>query len=509
MTLIAEDDISCDDVDDLYAESIVRSEEDELEITRAVTNGGGLPDPTFGVNGVVTIPFAEYQFVVSPFPLTFPDFYSEYFIPLVRGTVDAQRRSLLTITQNGMFVIVRLLDDGTLDQTFGPNANGKVFTFIPRSQEAYPVGFGDPKYAFASSQSITLDQQGKIVVGGFVVHDNLHTSNLLVARYDYDGNLDPFFGTNGLSEIQSDIGFSNFINQVIVDTQNRIVLVGSQNVQPAVGPIIRRFLVVRLLPDGSLDPAFANKGIFTCTVSAQSNAILRSIIVDPYGNYLIAGTAEYGKLGDVSSTDLMLIKLVENGSFDPTFGNNGIIKTKVTPKNGFYFNDIGGFKLILDAFQNVVVVGGGSDNLFGGFAKEDPIVLRYTAIQYALDNTFGVFGKSTIKSFEVANGFSSDVQIDLFENIVGTAYDGAFPGFYGLFRLLNNGVLDTTYGANGTGLVKVPAPFGYKFRPPFIQLDASGRLYTFTLLVHIFAFPQTASFYIARYTSDYNLLFQS
>jgi uncharacterized delta-60 repeat protein len=502
-SIVAHDDEQA--VDRINQDYRIESLDEESEETRAIKpNIGGLLDPTFGTNGVVTIRFTQFNTVVNPLPIVGLNFYSDYFFSTVLGTVDVQRRAILIVSNQGMFAIIRLLEDGTLDQTFG--GTGQVLTYIPRSQEEYPVGFGDPNYAFASSQSVVIDQQGNIVVGGFVVHDNKNTANLLVARYLPNGQLDKSFGLNGLSEIQSSIGVSNFINQVICDTQNRIILVGAQVTQPNFSPVIRKFLAIRLLPNGSLDPSFGDNGIFLYQVTTLSNALLRSVIVDAYGNCLMAGVVQTLYQDGSGSAESVLIKLLENGSFDETFGKNGILKTPVTPLPGFQIDTIGSFKLMLDAFQNVVVSGSGSDLLFGNPGKINfPLLLRYLQTTYALDKDFGKAGRVGIKSFNSFGGYANDIDIDLLGRIlVGASYT---TGPLAAYRLLPSGVLDTTFGQAHNGSAIITPILGTRLRPPFIKVDGSGRLYVFSFLVNFFAFPQKAYFYIARYTSDYSLIF--
>ena len=73
--------------------------------------------------------------------------------------------------------------EGTFDGSFG--ANGVAMVPLP----------------FMVPGSVTVDAQGRVVVSGFGVENQV--SSLVVARYTSAGHLDPSFGTSGIARIGS------------------------------------------------------------------------------------------------------------------------------------------------------------------------------------------------------------------------------------------------------------------------------------------------------------------
>lgn len=102
---------------------------------------------------------------------------------------------------------MRLRADGTPDGTFG--VNGQVITQIST--------LGDEALAVA------LQADDKIIVAGR--SRSQVNSNFAVTRYDSAGVLDPSFATGGKLEIDF-FGFTDIAESVVVDSQGKIVLGG-------------------------------------------------------------------------------------------------------------------------------------------------------------------------------------------------------------------------------------------------------------------------------------------
>ena len=133
------------------------------------------------------------------------------------------------------FAVARYNSDGSLDASFGNG--GKLVTHI---------GSG----AYDGGRSIALQPDGKILVAGF--SDSGNYWNFAVVRYNLDGSLDSTFGSNGARVV--DIGGNGYdIGQSItVQHDGRIVVGGYSRL--AGGDF--DFSLIRLTPDGNLDTTF-------------------------------------------------------------------------------------------------------------------------------------------------------------------------------------------------------------------------------------------------------------
>ncbi len=112
---------------------------------------------------------------------------------------------------NADFALLRYTSSGALDSTFG--AGGIVTTAI---------GAGDE-----IASSLAAQASGKIIVGGFSF--NGANADFALARYNTDGSLDGSFGTGG--KILTDFGGGAFdyINALVLQSNNRVIGFGSSN----------------------------------------------------------------------------------------------------------------------------------------------------------------------------------------------------------------------------------------------------------------------------------------
>ena len=80
---------------------------------------------------------------------------------------------------------------------------------------------------------------------------------------------------------------------------------------------IVKLQVFRLLTDGSLDPAFGLGGLVLVADTTDDTEIGRSVLVEPDGRIVVAGTR--------GSRQLLVARLLANGAPDPTFGVDGVV----------------------------------------------------------------------------------------------------------------------------------------------------------------------------------------
>ena len=186
-----------------------------------------------------------------------------------------------------------LLTAGMLDPTFG--AGGIVTTALP----------GDPTHG--GGTGVAMQEDGKIVAVGFTrVGSEVGDLDSVVARYNSDGSLDASFGTGGL--VKTDVGgFNGFTNDVAIDPNGKIVVVGGQEV----------VAVWRYDSDGSLDTTFSGDGVWW-----GANRSARAVAIQADGKIVVAHGFYVGGAGGTQG-NFALSRINDDGSTDTTFGASG------------------------------------------------------------------------------------------------------------------------------------------------------------------------------------------
>src|SRR6187401_24563 len=145
------------------------------------------------------------------------------------------------IANNGTsndFAVLRLTPEGQPDLEFGDS--GMIITdFDSRTDIA---------------EAIALDDMNRIIVAGSI--ENTTGFDFGVARYLPDGNLDESFSDDGLNT--TEVGVTGFCKAVAVQQDNKIVL-GGYAINPLNGT--NEFVLVRYRTDGVIDSTFDHDGI--------------------------------------------------------------------------------------------------------------------------------------------------------------------------------------------------------------------------------------------------------
>ena len=217
--------------------------------------------------------------------------------------IDDQGRIVVSGTQGRFFIpppfqasqqfgVARLLPNGLLDSTFGPNGDGKV-TIDFSGEDSNDRGRG----------GVVRDTQGRIIVAGYDSFGKKYE----VARLLENGALDSSFGTGG-KVIESSAN-TRRITGVKLNKNGKIVLFGETTSDDLV--------VIQLNTNGLLDTSFGDSGM---KLINAGGAIMRSrseFIIDPQGKIIVVGDNGDGD-------DFVIARLNADGSFDTKFGNNGI-----------------------------------------------------------------------------------------------------------------------------------------------------------------------------------------
>jgi uncharacterized delta-60 repeat protein len=208
---------------------------------------------------------------------------------------------------------------GSLDPTFGTGGVALVA----------PAGVGSGFDASASA----IQGDGKIILAGSAqVGGN---QNTVVTRLMPDGkSIDTTFGNNGFFVLTALQGSASAVQM----DGDKVVVGGSFFNQIGASAFnVTDYFVLRLTANGALDTTFGpmvSAGVRTgfAALDSGTNDLPSALIVDPNGNYLLAGSS----LNPISHASEMALARFNNlGIPDGTFGNTGapgLFEFEQTPK---------------------------------------------------------------------------------------------------------------------------------------------------------------------------------
>lgn len=270
-------------------------------------NPNGSFDTTFGTGGIVITNFFGSLDAATEVALL-PD-----------GKIIATGY----VTQGGVntgdtydFALVRYNSNGSLDTTFG--SGGKVTTDFN--------GLGD------LAQTSVLQRDGKIVLAGWVRITNAGQYDFGLARYNTDGSLDTTFDGDGKVVTTFGNNLSKLARGIALAPDGKIVVAGDLYNPPPITGQSGHFDVAaaRYNTNGSLDTTFDSDGRFVYDSNlTDRNERAEDVVVQPDGKILFVGVSRLivNAVPGVSDTDLQIIRLNVNGSFDSSFSSGGIVRT--------------------------------------------------------------------------------------------------------------------------------------------------------------------------------------
>jgi uncharacterized delta-60 repeat protein len=340
---------------------------------------------------------------------------------------------------------------GTLDPTFGDG--GVVLLTYPSS----------------SANSVVVQPDGKIVVGGYTAQ------SLALVRLLPSGSPDSTFGTAGL--VQVPLGdFGAIVSALALQADGKIVAAGSAHIPGSPAGDRGDFALIRLLTNGSLDPTFGDAGVVTTNIGGTDQALGIALLAD---GHVLAG----GNTGKV--TDYALVRYNADGSLDATFGVGG----KVTTNVGGFFDYANGMAVLP---SGTILLAGGSSEDGGAVSNSHFSAARYSNTG-ALDNSFADAGYFVAADIGEFSDLAFAVVLEPGGNAVLAGSKGA-PADFALVRLSASGVPDGTFGTGGFARTDL----GGDEQALSLSRQADGRL----LAVGIRAVAGTPSdLVVARYSS--------
>jgi uncharacterized delta-60 repeat protein len=294
-----------------------------------------------------------------------------------------------------------------------------------------------------SARDVAVQADGKTIVVGSARNPSTGETQFAVQRLNLDGTRDQTFGNFGLVNVPVGDLKRAFADAVAIAPDGKIVVVGGAKFSGGFDET--ELAVIRLNPDGALDPTFNGGGkllfdpSFGLSYTSPDNDA--DVAVQPDGRIVIVSGV------NTLDGDFNVVRLNTNGSFDrdlPAFGS--------TPaRRGFDFDgrksvDMGGF-----ASANSVKLDDAGNIYVTGHIDSRTGVLKLNSFGQEV-SSFDGNGKL---SFAIPGATSTRAQDLLVQGgkviVTGTVNGPGFAEDVFVARFNADGTLDTTFGGNGKG----------------------------------------------------------
>ena len=317
----------------------------KIVVTRLLPDGS--LDPTFGDQGRVTFDASPEGEAASSIAVQ----------PDGRIVVAGALRRDTTPYDVGA-ILMRLLQDGSLDPNFG-GAGWRTYEF--------------GSYEWLGDIEITTD--GHIVAGG--ISDGM----LNLFRFRPDGSLDPNFGTGG-RVVTNVAANGDGVLDMALQPDGKILVV------PYGYPPTPSFLTMRFNVDGSPDLSYDGDGRSTVDFGS-GESLSETLALTADGSILVAGSAPaLSNSMQAGGRDTVVVRLTSAGVLDTTFADGGRLRTRTVGIDADTRNYAG----ISGATLRVLRDG---RFLLGGSQSGTYFVDRYEP-DGAIDTSFGPVGRFRI-----------------------------------------------------------------------------------------------------------------
>ena len=452
-------------------------------LTARFTTTGTL-DASFGTGGKQTVELGGYTEVNA--------------VALQGDKIVLGGRSQDPVTYQQNFSLVRLLNNGGLDGSFG---TGGI---------AAP-SLGTDTYL----ETLAIQPDGKIVVAGAAYVDDgtgSYTLDLALARYlndgSNDGTPDASFGTGGL--VTTNLGAEENLYALALGSGS-IVVAGNRGADDGTGNWTSDIVVARYrndgTADGTLDASFNAGGspAGTLVSGLAGDDYANAVVVLSGGSIVVAGEV-YNSTAQ--NQDYLLARYTAGGVLDATFNPTGtpagLLLAYYAPGTWSEIN-----ALAVQPDGKVVAAGvGWKYDLGSGFYFPVMAVARFMT-DGTLDGSFGT------KGVAYAEFVQNNPNMSLYVTTVALAPEGkivvgGYTDYYDdvsghslqdftLARFTSAGTLDTDFGG-GDGMVTSDWNPNDQLRALAVQSD--GKIVAVGQSFNELTGFNTLDFFVARYTAD-------
>lgn len=283
--------------------------------------------------------------------------------------------------------MMHILKNGKTDPNFGING---VVTLTIQEQDV--------------AQQIALLDDGAILVGGTTYSPSLLDRDIFLLKLNGKGRLAQEFGTRGSMLI--DHSKDDRLKAMALRSDGRIILAGNVKLSQ-----FSRYCVMRVLPQGKFDQAFGNEGTIVLPIGIDHSYLEDMVLLDD-GRIIVGGNARIH--ADDPGFDLAMVRLLPEGQWDPTFGDNGVA-----------LQDLGG----ADYFGGMVIQED-QQVLVAGISGKDAHIFRMCK-NGTRDRTYGQSGRSILS--RESRVHSLGVALDEGENLLVSLSDNTASQIVSLF----------------------------------------------------------------------------
>jgi uncharacterized delta-60 repeat protein len=287
------------------------------------------------------------------------------------------------------FLLFKLNADGTPDTSFG--TDGVMIQPVGPSQDYI--------------RCIAISPEGQIIAGGHHSPSTTLEERSIVARFNADGSLDTTFGEDGFF-IWNEEGY-NQIYDIDFSDDGSIYACGKSS------PAGTDRLALYKIRDGgsSLEPGFADNGEMLAPWEGKAH----DMIVHSNGNIIIAGYAS-----NMSGSNVIAMAFDGTGNPVADFGMDGI-----------FFFDLDDYDvsraLIEQVDGKIILAGQSGGSHFTGGAPGAPLTVRIDE-NGMIDETWGDMGYVTTPIEETIGAIANDVIIQPDGKVVIAGQQGAITG---------------------------------------------------------------------------------
>lgn len=309
--------------------------------------------------------------------------------------------------------------------------------------------------------AIAIDDANRVIVGGSTRSGDFSSTDFLIGRYTAQGVLDVNFNPGTPFGWRSyDLGGGDAARGMAIDSQGRIVLVGSrfgdQEQQifchilglciPGDDIVALRVTALHGDPDGS----FGDGGHVAIDLHDLDEAT--NVAIDQQDRVVIVGANQ--DTDSINIAQARVIRFNADGSRDDSFGIRG---TKSFTFNGRNYNTASA--VAIDRFGRIVVAGLAADSSAHGtfemldrdYSGTADFALARLKDDGSLDDTFGDGGIAPFVDIGGFDDVSRAIAIDASDRILlgGSATTRTTNRDFAIVRYNVDGSVDSHYGVNG------------------------------------------------------------
>jgi uncharacterized delta-60 repeat protein len=435
----------------------------------------GDPDPGFGNGGIARVlpdlePAVPFGFATDIVPAG-----DDIVIAAIRTSDGGQPRN------DG--VVAKLLADGTIDTSFGPDGTGTVIvgnasrgvvgalpdgSFVASSLvdggpaglvlvsatgvASPPIGLPAGSPTVVGWDDIAVAGDGSVVVAGTeLVFPN---RSAVLVKLAPDRTLDTGFGAGGVAPVPLLVG-----RQASVAVTAGGLVVQADTVAPD-----RNVQTARVTDAGALDPAWGDGGMATYDRTESGVAV----VATGEGVLVIGATPPFS--AGLGPSDVLLLAVDDAGAVDPTFGDGGRVAY-----------DIG-----QPGFDTLTVTARlpGGDILVAGDTRDGVVAGRYDGHGMPDDDhpvapllPGRLAGLHTVRDLAVAPDGSAFLLVQVGDQEPAAFFGGGGTGWR-VVKLAPGGEIDTSFGDGG-----VAVHDGGSF-PNAIALQPDGTVLVAWTVIH-------------------------